>query len=64
MPVAMLVILSLIIWVACVIGVAKDARRHGVRPLFWTLVTLASGPLGLADYRTDRERTIRDDQRR
>ena len=62
MPGAMLVTLSLIIWLACVIGVAKDARRQGVRPLFWTLVTLVSGPLGLADYLSAREHTIGDDQ--
>ncbi len=54
MPGVMLVTLSLIIWLACVVRVAKDARKHRVRPLFWTLVTMANGPLGLADYRTAR----------
>jgi membrane protein required for beta-lactamase induction len=44
-----------IIWLACVIVVIVDANRRHMSPIFWPLVTLFSGPLGLVAYGIVRE---------
>jgi hypothetical protein len=44
-----------IAWVTCIIWVAIDARKHCISPVFWPLVTLFSGPLGLVAYGIVRE---------
>lgn len=49
------VILWGIVWLACIIWVAADARKRGISPIFWPLATLVSGPLGLVAYGIVRE---------
>lgn len=44
-----------IVWLACIIWVAIDAGKRGISPVFWALVTLISGPLGLVAYGIVRE---------
>ncbi len=44
-----------IVWLACIVWVAVDARRRGISPVFWPLVTVVSGPLGLVAYGIVRE---------
>ena len=48
-----------LLWLACAVGIAADARRQRVNPVFWTVAALFSGPLALADYRTAREVAMR-----
>ena len=44
-----------IAWLACIVWVAIDAGKRGISPVFWPLVTLLSGPLGLVAYGIVRE---------
>jgi hypothetical protein len=55
MVVAGWVVILGIAWLACIIWVAIDARKHSIIPVFWPLATLISGPLGLVAYGIVRE---------
>ena len=44
------IIFGVIIWLALVVWVLVDAQTHKVRKIFWPLVTLFTGPLGLVAY--------------
>ncbi len=55
----LLITVGVLLWLACAVGIALDARRQRVSPVFWTLAGLFSGPLALADYRTAREVAMR-----
>ena len=48
-------VLVIAVWVACIAWVTLDAQRRVIRPVFWPLVTLLSGPLGLVSYGVVRE---------
>jgi len=48
-------LLWLVLWLAVIIWVALDASKRNISPIFWTLVTVISGPLGLIGYGIVRE---------
>ena len=48
-------VVVVIIWVASVIWVSLDAGKRQISPVFWTLATLISGPIGLVGYGIVRE---------
>jgi len=52
------VVASGIAWLACIVWVAIDAGKRGISPVFWPLVTMLSGPLGLVAYGIVRELSI------
>ena len=48
-------IVVVIVWIASIIWVWLDAGKRQISPLFWTLATLISGPIGLVGYGIVRE---------
>ena len=48
-------IIVVIVWLASIVWVSLDAGKRQIRPVFWTLATLISGPLGLVGYGIVRE---------
>ena len=48
-------IVVVIVWLAAIVWVSLDAGKRQISPVFWTLVTLISGPLGLVGYGIVRE---------
>ena len=49
------IIVVVIVWIASIIWVSLDAGKRQISPVFWTLATLISGPLGLVGYGIVRE---------
>ena len=48
-------IVAVIVWIVSVIWVSLDAGKRQISPVFWTLATLISGPIGLVGYGIVRE---------
>ena len=48
-------VVVVIVWLASIIWVSMDAGKRQISPLFWTLATLISGPIGLVGYGIVRE---------
>ena len=48
-------IVVVIVWIGAIIWVSLDAGKRQISPVFWTLATLISGPLGLVGYGIVRE---------
>ena len=48
-------VVVVIVWLASIIWVSLDAGKRQISPLFWTLATLISGPIGLVGYGIVRE---------
>ena len=43
-------VVVVIVWLASIIWVSLDAGKRQISPVFWTLATLISGPIGLVGY--------------
>jgi hypothetical protein len=52
-------ILGLLVWLICIICVAIDSGQKRISPVFWSLATVLSGPLGLVAYGIVRELTAK-----
>ena len=39
-----------VVWLVEIIWVSMDAGKRQISPLFWTLATVVSGPIGLVGY--------------
>ena len=52
-------ILGLLVWLICIIWVAIDSGQKRISPVFWSLATVLSGPLGLVAYGIVRELTAK-----
>ncbi|OGO22581.1 MAG: hypothetical protein A2Z28_04185 [Chloroflexi bacterium RBG_16_51_9] len=48
-------VVVVIVWLASIIWVSLDAGKRQISPVFWTLATLISGPIGLVGYGIVRE---------
>ena len=48
-------VVVVIVWIASIIWVSLDAGKRQISPVFWTLATLISGPIGLVGYGIVRE---------
>ena len=48
-------VVVVLVWLASIIWVSLDAGKRQISPLFWTLATLISGPIGLVGYGIVRE---------
>jgi hypothetical protein len=48
-------LLCVAVWLAIIIWVAIDSGKRNISPVFWTLATVISGPLGLIGYGIVRE---------
>jgi len=48
-------IVVIVVWLALIIWVSLDAGKRQISPVFWTVATLISGPIGLVGYGIVRE---------
>lgn len=45
----------IVVWLVEIIWVSMDAGKRQISPVFWTLATVVSGPIGLVGYGIVRE---------
>ena len=46
----LVIIIGFLVWLICIIWVAIDSGQRRISPVFWSLATVLSGPLGLVAY--------------
>jgi len=55
----LVIIIGFLVWLICIIWVAIDSGQRKISPVFWSLATVLSGPLGLVAYGIVRELTTK-----